>query len=112
VCALVESKPLSKHLKLTPPFFRKNRVITLSDDEPEEADPTRPWLCNICPIVLSDPEQIRVLIPCGHAFCVDCAGNSEYCPICDEAVDAISTPKLQEGEAVDEEEEVSSFELF
>jgi hypothetical protein len=69
------------------------------------------WHCHGCPLVLTAAEEMRVLVPCGHVFCVECSRDMAKCPTrkCNKKIEKMSMPSMQEGEAMNEEEQVWSF---
>lgn len=69
---------------------------------------SRTWHCHNCPLVLTEKSDIRLLDPCGHIFCFHCTLSMTTCVLrtCQKRVNKVITPKIEEGEPIDEKEEV------
>jgi hypothetical protein len=60
---------------------------------------------------LSEACEIRILVPCGHVLCNECAqSHGVRCPVskCRRNVAKVSKPCIQEGDPMDEKAEVSN----
>ncbi|KAI6174425.1 hypothetical protein M3Y98_01188600 [Aphelenchoides besseyi] len=70
-----EVRAVDRHQRL-----KEQEVITLEESEDDESPSA--WRCSICPVNL-ELQTIRILSPCGHVVCEDCADSmSSGCSKC------------------------------
>ncbi|KAI6197912.1 hypothetical protein M3Y94_01281800 [Aphelenchoides besseyi] len=72
--------------------LKEQEVITLEESDEDDDSPCI-WRCAICPVNL-ELQTIRILNPCGHVVCEDCADSmSSSCSKCFKSIDEKIQPQ-------------------